>query len=499
MSRSSGILLHISSLPGKHGIGSMGADAFAFVDFLKETGQKWWQILPLGPTGYGNSPYQSYSAFAGSDLLISMDKLVDDQLLKQSELEIFAQFSQKKVEYDQIAPIKRELLKKAFERFGNQFDRYKEAYYNFLGEHSWWLDDYALFQALKEQKPELVWNEWKIAYTKREVQALDKAYLEHAELINFHRFIQFIFFKQWFELKSYANEHGVQLFGDLPLYVSLDSSDVWGNQDLFLLDEEGQPTHVGGVPPDYFSETGQLWGCPVFDWNRLAERNYDWWMARLHFCLKMYDRIRIDHFRGLESFWSVPAGEKTAIRGEWWPAKGHDMLRLLQSQIGELPVIAEDLGVITPEVEKLRDDFKLPGMKVLQFGFASDATNEHLPHNYDRNFVVYTGTHDNNTTLGWLKSVTKVERLNIRRYFYRSRRRTVDSIIEATWGSVAELAIMPMQDLLRLDGKGRMNVPGVAGGNWEWRFEWRQLRLSRRHFLKQITEKYNRCKPPEEN
>ncbi|WP_299576906.1 4-alpha-glucanotransferase [uncultured Sunxiuqinia sp.] len=493
MSRSSGILVHISSLPGKYGIGSMGADAFAFVDFLKETGQKWWQILPLGPTGYGNSPYQSYSVFAGSELLISLGKLVEEELLSESDLADLTRLPSEKVDYDRLAPHKRRLLKKAYECFEGQFDYFKEAYYQFLGEHSWWLDDYALFQALKEQNTELLWNEWKLPYKKRDVHALDKAHLTYVESINFHRFVQFIFFKQWFELKDYANESGIQLFGDLPLYVALDSSDVWANQDLFLLDEEGRPTHVGGVPPDYFSETGQLWGCPVFDWSRLAERNYDWWMARMHFCLKMFDRVRIDHFRGLESFWSVPAGETTAIHGEWCPAKGYEMLKLLKSQIGDFPVVAEDLGVITQEVEALRDEFKLPGMKVLQFGFASDAANEHLPHNYGRNFVVYTGTHDNDTTLGWLNSATSVERRNIRRYFKRGRRRALDAILEATWGSVAELAMMPMQDLLQLDTKGRMNVPGVAAGNWEWRFEWKQIRPARRRFLKQITEKYNRC------
>ncbi len=492
MARSSGILVHISSLPGKYGIGCMGEDAFTFVDFLKETGQKYWQILPLGPTGYGNSPYQSYSAFAGSDLLISLDKLVEDKLLKPEELLDLTHFSERKVEYEKIGVLKSSLLKKAFGRFNTKFDDFKDAYYNFLGEHSWWLDDYALFQALKEYNLDVIWNEWKADYKKRDVHSLDKAHLQYAESINFHRFVQFIFFKQWFELKQYANGLGIQLFGDLPLYVSLDSSDVWGNQDIFLLDDEGKPTHVGGVPPDYFSETGQLWGCPVFDWNRLAERGFDWWMARLHFCLNMFDVIRIDHFRGLESFWSVPASEKTAINGQWWPAKGYELLQMLQSQLGELPVIAEDLGVITPEVEKLRDDFNLPGMKVLQFGFASDATNEHLPHNYGKNFVVYTGTHDNNTTLGWLKSATKKEQRNIRKYFRRTRRRALDPVIEACWGSVAEIAIMPMQDLLRLDAKGRMNVPGVPSGNWEWRFRWRQLRQSRRDFLKEITQKYNR-------
>ncbi|WP_317162832.1 4-alpha-glucanotransferase [Sunxiuqinia indica] len=492
MTRSSGILLHISSLPGKYGVGTLGEEAYAFVDFLRETDQKLWQILPLGPTGFGNSPYQSYSAFAGSDLLIGVDRLVKDNLLRKSELDKLTEFSDKKVEYEQVAPVKTALLKKAFKRFNEKFDLYKEDYFNFLGEHSWWLDDYSLFQSLKEQEPDLIWNKWKKPIKQRDQLAVDKAHLEFAEAINYQRFIQFIFFKQWFDLKKYANNHGVQLFGDMPLYVSLDSADVWGNQDIFLLDDKGKPTHVGGVPPDYFSETGQLWGNPVFDWERLAERDFDWWIARLHFSFKMYDLIRIDHFRGLESFWSVKAGEKTAIKGEWVPAKGLELMKLLKSQIGELPVIAEDLGVITPEVENLRDEFELAGMKVLQFAYASDETNEHLPHNFGENFVVYTGTHDNDTTLGWIKSATIDERQNLKCYFNEGVAKLPDRIIEAAWASVARMAIVPMQDLLALDSKGRMNVPGTAVGNWEWRFKWEQLKSSKKEYLKELTKRYNR-------
>lgn len=470
----------------------MGLDAYAFVDFLCESKQKLWQILPIGPTGYGNSPYQSYSAFAGSALLISMEKLVEDGLLFGQELLSLEGFQEAKVEYEKIAPVKNKLLKKAFKRFQKSFEHYKEDYYNFLGEHSWWLDDYALFQAFKEKDEKLVWNEWAEEYKTREPHSIDKAHHEHAAVINFHRFIQFIFFKQWFELKQYANEKGVRLIGDLPLYVSLDSSDVWANQDLFLLNEKGRPTHVGGVPPDYFSETGQLWGCPVFDWEKIEERDFDWWMARIHFCLNMFDLIRIDHFRGLESYWSVEASEKTAIKGEWMPAKGHGMLSLLQSQIGDLPVIAEDLGIITPEVEKLRDDFGLPGMKVLQFGFASDETNVNLPHNYERNFVVYTGTHDNDTTLGWMKSATAVEKKNLKSYLHPNSKTTPTQLVEMAWASVAKMAIVPMQDLLELDSKGRMNIPGTATGNWEWRFKWEQLKKTKKDFMKELTQKYNR-------
>ncbi|MHA7108944.1 4-alpha-glucanotransferase [Sunxiuqinia elliptica] len=493
MTRNSGLLLHVSSLPGQYGIGTLGKDAYAFVDFLIESGQKVWQILPLGPVGFGNSPYQSYSAFAGSELLIDLELLVSDKLLERAELEVLLDLPAKKVAFERLIPEKRKLLEKAYQRFKKSFDLFKDDYYTFLGEHAWWLNDYALFQALKDEEPEAAWNEWEGGYKKRDSHVLDVAQHEYSEVINYHRFVQFIFFKQWFELKSYANAGGVQLFGDLPLYVALDSADVWANQDLFVLNEEGEPTHVGGVPPDYFSETGQLWGCPVFDWEQLAERKYDWWIARLHFCLNMFDLIRIDHFRGLESFWAVDAAEETAENGEWWPAKGMELLKLLRSQIGELPVVAEDLGIITPEVEQLRKAFDLPGMKVMQFAFASDAENEHLPHNYESNFVVYTGTHDNDTTLGWLKSATKTEQRNLKKYFGHNHSRAFVPVVESAWASVARTAIMPMQDVLRLDSKCRMNVPGVAQGNWEWRFQWKQIRPAQRIFLKRMTEKYNRC------
>ncbi len=492
MTRSSGILLHISSLPNKHGIGTMGKEAYKFVDFLKNSGQKHWQILPIGPTGYGNSPYQAYSAFAGSTMLISLDKLVVDGLLSGKELGGLTALSIDKVEYDLVSQTKDSLLRKAFLVFKERFNDFKEDYYTFLGEHSWWLNDYALFMALKKREEETVWNEWEDQYKKRNVHELDFAHHEHAEEIYFQRFAQFVFFKQWFDLKKYANKQGVSFIGDLPLYISLDSSDVWANQDIFVLDEECVPTKVGGVPPDYFSETGQLWGCPVFDWNKLKERKYDWWMARMHFNLNMFDVIRIDHFRGLESFWSVPAEEETAIKGEWIPANGFEMLSLLKSQIGNLPIIAEDLGMITPEVHRLRNHFGLPGMKVLQFAFSTDATNEHLPHNYEKNYVVYTGTHDNDTTLGWAKSCTKKERKNLKKYYNLNAKRITKRLIEEAWASVADTAIIPLQDLLGLDSTARMNIPGTPTDNWEWRFKWSELKNGHAKYLREITKLYGR-------
>jgi len=494
LERSSGVLLHLSSLPNKYGVGTLGKDAYEFVDFLAASRQRLWQILPIGPTGYGNSPYQSYSVFAGNLLFISLERLVEEGLLGEEHLLEFPELSNKKVEYDAVTAEKTLMLRQAYETFESNFHDWKDEYSAFLAEHSWWLNDYALFRALKEKQEELCWNEWTDGLKKRDPDELDLARITCYAEINFHKFVQFIFFRQWFQLKNYANSKGVLIFGDLPLYVSLDSSDVWGNQDIFMLDKEGQMTHVGGVPPDYFSATGQYWGCPVFDWARLAELDYQWWVARIHFNLRMFDLVRIDHFRGLESFWSIPASEKTAINGAWWPAKGYELLSLVKKQLGGyLPVVAEDLGIITPQVEALRDAFDLPGMKVLQFAFAADAADSYLPHNYKTNFAVYTGTHDNNTTLGWLQNATNKELYNLKRYFNSHLAEELPKrLIEIAWASVAKIAIVPMQDLLELDEEHRMNTPGTAKDNWEWRMEWPMLEKSHKDFLIDLTEKYNR-------
>ena len=491
MERSSGILLHISSLPGEDGIGGMGKDAFQFVDFLAKTNQKIWQILPLGPVGYGNSPYQSYSAFAGNPVFIDIQQLVNDRLISKS-LVTNQHFKVKKVEFDRVEEWKMVIFREAYVGFKNNFHRYNEEYDKFMSHNSWWLNDYALFRSLKSKNEETVWNTWDKKFIIRDQQALQKAYQElHAE-IDFHRFLQFLFFRQWFKLKDYANSKGIRMIGDVPLYVSLDSADVWANQDVFQLDDDSKPILVGGVPPDYFSETGQLWGNPVFDWERMAARDFDWWLARIHFNLRMFDQVRVDHFRGLESFWAVAADEKTAIVGEWLPAKGHELFVRLKEQYGNLNIIAEDLGIITPEVEKLRDDFGLPGMKVLQFAFGSDAENTNLPHNYNSNFVVYTGTHDNDTTLGWFNSIEKAERKMLRRYIRGNGKELVRQMIEYVWASAAMTAIIPMQDVLGLDTDARMNTPGTASGNWDWRFSWAQIRSNHPLFLKEITKRYNR-------
>ncbi|MCF6356714.1 MAG: 4-alpha-glucanotransferase [Draconibacterium sp.] len=491
--RKSGILLHITSLPGNEGMGTLGENAFQFVDFLVETGLKIWQILPLGSVGFGNSPYQSYSAFAGNPLLIDLELLVKDKFLDDSELSKIPSFSKSKVEFEKIARWKYPLLRKAFNTFKKIVSENFHAEYNsFLSEHSWWLNDYAFFMAAKNHFGEIVWNEWDDEIKFRNNSALQKLGEELSEEIDFQKFLQFIFFRQWFALKEYANKNGVEIIGDVPLYVSTDSADIWTNTDIFLLDENLKPTEVGGVPPDYFSETGQLWGNPVFNWQRLKERNYDWWTARLHFNLKMFNQVRIDHFRGLESFWSIPANEKTAINGKWVPAFGYELLAKMKEQTGELYFIAEDLGLITPEVDKLRDEFNLPGMKVLQFAFSTDSAHKDLPHNYSENFAVYSGTHDNDTTLGWLKTVKGDERKLVIKYLGGRNKKALRKAIELALSSVAKTAIIPMQDILELGSKSRMNIPGTSTGNWGWRFYWRQIKRRQKRFLKELTEKYNR-------
>ena len=489
--RKSGILLHITSLPGQEGIGSLGKEAYAFVDFLEESGQKLWQILPLGPVGAGNSPYQCYSAFAGNPVLIDLELLLEEDLLNVADFQTLPSFKKTKVEFDNVSTWKSSLLKKAFQQFQeNKFDHFRDEYYLFLDEHSWWLNDYALFISAREYFGGLHWSEWDREIKFREPEAITNLSEKLEQQIAFEKFVQFMFFRQWHRLKRYANDKGIHIVGDVPLYVSGDSSDVWTNTDIFLLDDELNPTDVGGVPPDYFSETGQLWGNPVFNWQRLKERNYDWWMARLHFNLNMFNLVRIDHFRGLESFWSVSADEETAINGRWVPAHGYEMLSLIKSQVGVLPFIAEDLGIITPDVDLLRERFNLPGMKVLQFAFTTDATNRDLPHNYERNYVVYSGTHDNNTSLGWLNAVEGEEKKLVEKYV--SKENATRHIMEMALASVADTAILPMQDVLELDEKSRMNTPGTATGNWGWRFQWKQLKEGQKTFLKEATKKYNR-------
>lgn len=489
--RASGILLHPSSLPGKYGIGSLGSAAYQFVDWLQEAGQQIWQMLPLGPTDWSHSPYQAYSAFAGNPDLIDLELLAADGLLTPTALANPPAFPTGKVQFATVIPYRETLLKKAYNQFKLTEGFQSEGYAHFWNEHWWWLESWSLFDACRGNLPGKDWSEWEAKLLLREPGALADCYHLFKETANYSRFLQYQFFKQWFNLKNYANAKGISLFGDIPLYVAYNSSDVWSNQNLFLLDEQRKPTLVGGVPPDYFSETGQLWGNPLYDWQKMKEQGYAWWMARLHFNLRMFDLVRIDHFRGLESFWAIPAGEKTAINGSWMKAGGEEMLQLLQQQIGTLPIIAEDLGLITPEVDQLRKKFNLPGMKVLQFAFSDGTANTHLPHNYSSDFAAYTGTHDNNTTAGWLSSLTSNEKVHVQSY--------IGGEIPESWhlirlaeASVAQLCILPVQDLLNLPANARINTPGTTKGNWIWRLKPGLLKPRHGARLKELTDLYGR-------
>ena len=468
--RLSGILLHPSSLPGKFGIGSLGAEASRFVDWLSESGQKVWQILPLGPTDLSHSPYQAYSAFAGNPDLVDLELLVKEGYLSFEQLANPPEFPTDKVNFKILLPYREKLFKQAFEKFVATSGFDSQAYRKFWNQSSWWLDTWSLFDACRKNLPGANWSEWPEALKLRKETALSDCYAQYRETVLFNRFLQFLFFEQWFSLKKYANDKGISIFGDIPLYVAYNSADVWSNRELFLLDKKQQPTLVGGVPPDYFSKTGQLWGNPLFDWDKMKQQDYGWWMARIHFNLKLFDLVRIDHFRGLESFWAIPAGEKTAVNGSWMKANGDELLELLQQQIGPLPIVAEDLGLITQEVGRLRKKYALPGMKVLQFAFTGNADNTHLPHNYTADFVAYTGTHDNNTATGWLQSLKKEEKQQVQRYFGYEH---LDAwhLIRKAEESVAQLAIIPMQDILGLSGSARMNKPGTTKGNWTWRMD----------------------------
>jgi 4-alpha-glucanotransferase len=492
--RASGILLHPTSLPGPYGIGDLGPAAYAWLDFLAETGQQLWQVLPLGPTGYGDSPYQAFSAFAGNPLLISPDRLLEDGLLDEADLADRPDFPAERVDYGPVIEYKYALLGRAFARYqAAPPPELRAELEAFAAQQAAWLDEFALFMALK-QEYSLAWDSWRAAVATRQPEALDEARRERADSAAAHRFYQFLFFRQWRALKDYASAQGIQIIGDVPIFVAYDSADVWSRPDLFRLDADGRPTHVAGVPPDYFSPTGQLWGNPLYRWDVLKRQGYDWWIARLKATLALVDLVRLDHFRGFEAFWEIEAGRPTAEVGRWVKGPGSGFFKAIQQGLGakDLPIIAEDLGVITPEVVALRERFDLPGMKVLQFAFAADAADPFLPHNYPPNCVVYTGTHDNDTTLGWYQSVAENERDFCRRYLARDGSDVAWDLIRLAWASVAHTAVAPLQDLLALGGEARMNLPGRASGNWGWRFTADQLTDPVRLRLAEITRLYGR-------
>ncbi|AFZ27156.1 4-alpha-glucanotransferase [Cylindrospermum stagnale PCC 7417] len=472
--RSSGILLHPSSFPSRFGIGDLGLEAYSFIDFLKESYQQYWQVLPLGPTGYGNSPYMCYSAMAGNPLLISPEKLLDEGLLAEEDFAHLPGFWADKVDFEQVVPIKINLLKKASEKFKTQATPIQQKQFEgFCDSKAYWLDNYALFMALKDAHNGASWHTWKPELAKRKPAALDLAQQQLSDQIFYYKFVQYEFFRQWSALKSYANMRGIEIIGDIPIYVAHDSADVWANPDIFCLDEEtGEAAQMAGVPPDYFSATGQLWGNPVYNWEKLQKQDFKWWVQRFEAMLDYVDIIRIDHFRGFEAYWSVPQGEETAMNGEWIEAPGDAFFEVIKQKLGKLPILAEDLGVITPEVEALRDKFEFPGMKVLQFAFGSDPGNPFLPFNYSRNAVVYTGTHDNDTTVGWYNTASDWEKRNLWLYLGCISPQGINwDLIRLALSSIANQAIIPLQDVLGLGNEARMNFPGTAVGNWGWRYQ----------------------------
>jgi len=495
--RCSGILLHISSLPSACGIGNLGPEAYRWADFLAETKQGIWQILPLNPTdpAHGNSPYQSVSAFAGNPLLISPELMVRDGFLEQSDIENLPGYQEGPVDYPAVIAGKELLFRVAYERFKQREKMY--GYERFCAENASWLDDFALFMALKDCFPGRSWTEWPQEVRDRRPEALESRKEELRDARERTKFLQYVFFEQWHSLKAYCNRRGIQLFGDIPLYVIHESVDVWANPELFMLDEGRRPTLVAGVPPDYFSDTGQLWGNPVYRWDALRERGYGWWIQRVEHNLRLLDLLRVDHFRGLVGYWVVQAGETNAVNGRWVESPAEDLLNALIRRFPRLPIIAEDLGVITPDVREIMHRFDLPGMKVLLFAFGWDLpTNPYIPHNVPKNCVLYTGTHDNNTARGWFEREATPE---IRERLYRYLGREVPAedfhreLIRLAMMSVANTVIIPMQDVLGLGEEGRMNRPATTEGNWRWRLSSEQLTPPITAMLRDMTELYGRA------
>lgn len=474
--RSSGVLVHPTSLPGRYGIGDLGEYAYRFVDWLEAAGQTVWQILPLGPTSYGDSPYQTLSAFAGNPNLISLDKLVGEGWLTYDDLADVPDFPTDRVDYGWVIPYHNAKLQLAYERFSERGTAAQRAAFSAWSEQEKvWLEAFALFAALKDENGGRPWVEWPEGEALRDADALVEARKRLQQQIDEKRFRQWVFSSQWMELKAYAAERNIRFIGDIPIFVAHDSADVWADRERFYLDEQGNPTVVAGVPPDYFSTTGQRWGNPLYRWDILKEGDYAWWLARLSATLKVVDIVRIDHFRGFDAYWEIPAAEETAIKGAWVDGPGADFFAVIQREMGELPIIAEDLGVITETVEKLRLDFGLPGMKVLQFAW-SDPRNPFLPHNHSANSVVYSGTHDNNTTIGWWNTeVDDHARGFISQYLDSEVREANWTLIRLGMMSVAHTFVAPMQDILSLGSEARMNTPGVESGNWTWRFRPEQL------------------------
>ncbi len=489
--RAAGILVHPTSLPGPGGIGTLGADVFDFLETLRAGGITCWQVLPLSPTGYGDSPYSALSAFAGNPFLIALEPLVDAGWLMSEDLAPINALPESRVDFGRLIPAKMDTLWRAFRRF-RASQTNLDSLHEFSAAEAVWLDDYALYMAIKDARGGAPWIDWESELRGRDELALEAARRELFESIEFHHFVQFIFFQQWGAVKWHAGELGIKIIGDIPIFVAFDSADVWAHQDLFQLDHQGQPEVIAGVPPDYFSATGQLWGNPHYRWDVMADKGYAWWIERFRMALRQVDIVRLDHFRGFAGAWAVPYGNSTAEHGAWVPGPASALFAALHATLGTLPIIAEDLGVITPDVKALRAEFEFPGMQILQFAFGSDPENGALPHNFERNTAVYTGTHDNDTTIGWWMSVDEEERQAVRDYTGTTGFDVAWDMIRLAFASVADLAIVPMQDVLRLGTISRMNLPGKADGNWSWRFVHGALTEAHLAGLKTFVQTYGR-------
>ncbi len=497
LQRLSGILVHPTSLPSDFGIGDLGPGACRFIDFLKASGQHLWQVLPLAPTGFGDSPYQGPSAFAGQPLLISPEKLLEQQLVTKEDLADLKSHDPRRVDYGTLIPQKTALFKKAWKAFQHTPDKtLLEKYDAFCEKEADWLCDYALFMAIKDAHGGASWLDWEKPLRDPSWESLSSLREEYASPISYYCFLQFEFETQWQELRAYAHENGIQIIGDIPIFVSADSADVWSGKELFQLDEDGRPTCVAGVPPDYFSETGQLWGNPLYDWDYHEKTGYQWWIRRVRRQLGLTDYLRIDHFRGFEAYWSVPAGEETAINGRWIKGPCEKLFLAIEEALGsDLPILAEDLGVITPEVEHLRDSLGFPGMKVLQFGFGDLSDRSYIPFYYTScNCICYTGTHDNDTTVGWYQSQPEEIQTRIKKMTHTDGSDIGHEFIRIAMGSIAKFSIFPIQDLLELGSEARMNTPGVATDNWTFRFQQEDLTEERRDWLLETTRLYGRAR-----
>jgi len=491
--RGAGILLHPTSLPSKYGIGELGGKIFDFIDFLADTKQKYWQILPLGPTGYGDSPYQSFSSFAGNPLLLSIELLIEMQIIDESKIDL-PEFSSKSVEYGRVISFKDHILKLAYNEFQDSSSHPQDEFSEYKDSQDKWLQQYAVFMTLKANTGLKPWYEWPEQYQNPDNPEIQQFIHDHRDEVDYYQFLQYLFQMQWDAVHTYASQKGISIIGDIPIYVAYDSADTWGNQSLYLMDESGGLKYVSGVPPDYFSATGQLWGNPIYNWEKCEEEGFQFWTKRVSRTLELVDLIRIDHFRGFEAYWQVPAEATTAIDGKWVEGPGESIFKQLRKNLGDLPLIAEDLGVITKPVTELRKSFGMPGMKILQYAFSKskDSTNGYLPHNYEENTIVYSGTHDNDTSMGWWATAPREIKEHFIQYTDSDQTDIISDMMRLGHSSVADVSMLPMQDLLRKKSSSRMNFPGKAFGNWQWRFDFHELKEDWKSELLEMTETYKR-------